>query len=54
MNKRFSAVLAVILVMSMVFGMTTFAAASPKASDSGSGSSNVTLLPEPAVQMPFL
>ena len=40
MNKKLTAVLAVILAMSMVFGMTTFAAASPKASDSGSGSSN--------------
>ena len=45
MNKRFAAVLAVILVMSMVFGMTTFAAASPKASDSGSGSSSSSSAP---------
>ena len=41
MNKKLTAILAVILAMSMVFGMTTFAAASPKASDnSGSSSSS--------------
>ena len=45
MNKKLTAVLAVILAMSMVFGMTTFAAASPKASDSGSGSSSSSSAP---------
>ena len=45
MNKRFTAVLAVILAMSMVFGMTTFAAASPKSSDSNSGSSSSSSAP---------